>query len=168
MITESPNSDALKLKINDLYLVNKNPFCQFFGRPIFGNEKLFLKYFKIENIKWMHAKGSSCYRNKYDDGEEAIIKSINQNDYKLVITFGRPALKIIIPNFDNFNKLFNSKRTLNKLFNDKITKNNFELVPFPHPSGRAQSIWMNNYKYLSENLLKVQSRVQDILKMDMG
>ncbi len=166
LITEKPNDAASKLKIKDFYRIGENPFCQFFGRLIFGSEELFTKYFKIENILWMHAKGSMAYNSKDDDGKEAIIKRVNNSNFEIIITFGKPAMNIILPKekFDNLFSLNRDYPLKKKYLTEKISKkinfnNETGFYFFPHPSGQAQGIWIKNAVFLSENLKKIQALV---------
>ena len=165
-ITEKPNDAASKLKIENFFDIDKNPFCQFFGRLIFGSEELYIKCFNIENILWMHAKGSSAYDSKDDDGKEAIIKKVNSDNFKLIITFGKPAMNIILPeekmeNIFSLNKGYPlKKKDLTENISKKINVNNETgFCFFPHPSGQAQHLWIKNAAFLSKNLNRTQALV---------
>ncbi|MBN1412553.1 MAG: hypothetical protein JW969_17020 [Spirochaetales bacterium] len=170
MISEEPNKKALKLDIEDLYDIEKNPFCQFFGRLLFGTEELTKKYFTINNIKWMHAKGSTFYGLKAKDGKKAILNDFSK--YKLIITFGKKAIKIFLPKLKNFQSIFNGKLVYPVKW-DKIksshnleTENELdcEFYFFPHPSGQAQPAWMKFAVNLSKNLDKMQKNVLELVQ----
>lgn len=170
LITEKPNDTAYKLKIRSFYEIDKNPFCQYFGRLIFGSEDLYINHFKIENILWMHSKGSSAYDSTEDDGKEAIIKRVNSHNFKLIITFGKPAMNIFLPKL-KMEDLFSPNKAY-PLYMKDITNNMSERINvtnntgfcfFPHPSGQAQHLWIKNAALLSKNLSKTQSLVMKYL-----
>lgn len=172
MITEVPNKQAKSLRIKALYSIKKNPFSQFFGRLLFGSESLYRNHFSFDKIKWMHAKGSDCYGQKCNDGKKKILDEINNGSFRMVITFGRDAMRILFPHeklgifFDKKYKFPVEAKQHSFSVNRKINPQRpFLISCFPHASGRAQPMWVKHSDYLSQCLSNTQKTVRKILNI---
>lgn len=162
MITEEPNHAATQLLHDNLFDINLNPFCQFFGRILFGSEKSFRNCFKPNLIHWMHAKGSNCHGKSTNDGKQAILEYINKNEnnLRLIVCFGIPASRVLLPykqaNFATIsNKFSNGIIDLSNILNR--TQIQIPVAIFPHVSGRATRAWITYANFFS----KLAEIVQD-------
>jgi len=167
LITKAPNKDAESLTHTELFDLKKNPFSQFFGRILFGKETLYRKYFNDQIIKWMHAKGSKCHGSRSCDGRGAIEREIKK-EYKLIVTFGMPAAKIIFGNNINVEKLV-KKMENGPIGIDSSGKEQFKgigakVAGFPHVSGRAQNCWKVHPEDFSNCLAKTQDEIGNLIK----
>lgn len=166
IVTEEPNSTASSLRnANDLFCITKNPFCQFPARLFFGLE-IHRNFFNGKFFVWKHANGSYIYGgNKNQDGDENIKVILNQQEFLLLVLFGKKALKPIIGKEVNSlsQYLTNNPVTLDQfLKNHGVNNSQFSankhtpIAVFPHPSGQAANAWMKNTSVVCDCLTEVQ------------
>ncbi len=175
-LTEAPNEQAANLRYDELFDISKNSFSQFFGRTLLGKESDYRQYFNVNNFFWMHVKGSTCHGDKKNDGKKAIRERINFKDYCYIVTFGLPATKIFLSNFEA--KLsFISEIMSNgpvplkaiqgahiNLFNDECAT--ARVVMLPHVSGQGQHYWMRYAEVFSHCLNLMQREIIQIIRDD--
>lgn len=168
MITEQPNQQASTLIHEELFDISKNPFSQFFGRVLFGNEKYFRRYFNHHFIQWMHARGSMCHGRSSNDGKSAIRKYIfeKKDSLRLIVAFGRNAAKVFLPNREaNFASISNRyKKGLLDLakINESFKDLRIPIAFLPHISGNAQKVWMDYADTFTIVVGEIQENVIEI------
>jgi len=176
IVTQEPNKEASELTHEQLFDIKKNPFLQFLGRLLFGEEINYRKYFNSGNILWMHAKGSECHKPD-EDGTKSIREKVldKHSNLKLIVTFGKHASSVFIEKPLSFEWLFRYikngpvsfseiKQLLNSDISDKIIE--CKIVCFPHPSGKANKAWMQNAVVCSVNLQQTQKHILKMLNVN--